>query len=154
MYSHNWRDGEECITPSLPVKLFHASGSSRSCYSTFSVWISNGQWLCHTKGGFLTGHLTLASTSTLPKRQELSWVGPSPIAGNGGDSSTSWRSYRNVLCAGLHSEGSACEGKASPTPRPSAVIPSHGTENKKWQQTGEGPVTFKAGCTVPCVSEQ
>lgn len=37
--------------------------------------------------------------------------------------------------------------ETSPTPRPSAVTPSCGTENEKWQQTGEGPVVFKAGCT-------
>lgn len=67
----------------------------------------------------------------------------------GGDSSTSMKELPE-MCSALDSTERELvpEGKTSPTPRSSAVIPSHGTENKKWQQTGEGPVVFKAGCTV------
>lgn len=121
MFSLNWRDGEECITPSLSIKLFHPSGSSRSCYSTFSVWISNGQWLCHAKGGSLTGfsdrppdpghhhHFT-------PKDRNGVVLARPPLPAMEETVAPAGRSYRNVLCAGLHSQGSACEGKASPLP--------------------------------------
>lgn len=110
------------------MKSFHASGSSRSCCSTFSVWISSGQWLCHAKGGSLTGgsltgHLTLATTTILPQRQELGVLAHPPLPAMEETVAPAGRSFRNVLCAGLHSRGgSACEGKASPLPDPQLLF--------------------------------
>lgn len=93
MFSHNSR--EECTTTSLSVKSFHASGSSRSCYSTFSVSVFNQQWLCHVKRSQFSDRCSHPGHHHHFPPRDRNWIvlarPPSPAMGGDSNSSTSMR---------------------------------------------------------------
>lgn len=123
----------------IEEKLFRCSGSSGSCYSTFFVSILNQQWFCHFKVvcviGFDPGHHHYFNPQNT---RNLILLACLPLPAMGKDSSTSIKELTE-MCFVLDSTLSklACEGKTSPTLRSPFVIPSHKTENKKWQKTRE-----------------